>query len=153
MITLKNIINFLKDNPKVSLKSAEISNILTKYNNNDWQNYESFDESQYIKNLVFRNDNYEMFIVCWNSKQGSLIHDHADNGCVLKILKGKLIEYRYNTDNLELKELSCLTKDSISYIDNEIGYHKIINDTKSETVSLHIYSPPRYEGNIYHIDK
>ena len=153
MIRLRNIINFLKDNPKVSLKSSQMSNLLTKYKYNDWQNYESFDESHYKKNLVFRDNNFEMFIVCWNKKQGSLIHDHADNGCVLKILKGKLTEYRYTTDTLELKELSCLPKDTISYIDNELGYHKIMNDTKSETVSLHIYSPPKYEGNIYHIDK
>ena len=43
-----------------------MSNLLTKYKYNDWQNYESFDESHYKKNLVFRDNNFEMFIVCWN---------------------------------------------------------------------------------------
>ena len=153
MVKLQEIINFLKDNQKVSLNSTGLYNLLMNYTTNDWEQYESFDESYYKKNLVFRNNKFEIFIVCWNSKQGSKIHDHAENGCILKILKGKLTEYRYNTTNLELKELSCLPKDTVSYIDNEIGYHKIINDTKSETVSLHIYSPPKYEGNIYYANK
>lgn len=153
MVKLQEIINFLKDNQKVSLNSSELHNILNKYTDNDWERYESFDKSHYKKNLVFRNNNFEIFIICWNSKQGSKIHDHSDNGCILKILKGKLTEYKYNTNNLELKELSCLPKDTLSYIDNEIGYHKIINDTKFETVSLHIYSPPNYQGNIYNATK
>jgi cysteine dioxygenase len=153
MINLQNIINFLKDNPEVSLISNELNNLLTNYNSNDWEQYESYDESHYKKNLVFRNHKFEIFIICWNSKKGSKVHDHSANGCIFKILKGKLTEYRYDTKSLELKELSCLPKDTISYIDNEIGYHKIINDTKSETVSLHIYSPPKYEGNIYCVNK
>ena len=47
MIRLRNIINFLKDNPKVSLKSTQMSSLLTKYRHDDWQKYESFDESHY----------------------------------------------------------------------------------------------------------
>ena len=57
----------------------------------------------YTKNLVFRNDNFEIFVVCWSGKQGSYIHDHSENGCILKILKGRLTEYKYNVNNLVFK--------------------------------------------------
>ena len=149
MVNINSIINFLKEKKEVSLNSNELYELLKKYNSNDWKQNISFDETNYKKNLVFRNDKFEIFIVCWSSKQGSLIHDHSSNGCILKILKGKLTEYRYDINNLELMELSSLPKNTISYIDNKIGYHKIINDTKKDTISLHIYSPPNYKGNIY----
>ena len=146
---LDNIVNFIKNNPNVSLSSKKLKDLLDSYSNKDWETYQYFNEKEYTKNLVFRNNNFEIFIVCWDKYQGSKIHDHAKNGCILKILKGKLIEYRYDTDTLKLKELSFLPKDSISYIDNDIGYHSIKNSSRGQTVSLHIYSPPNYEANVY----
>ena len=53
-------------------------------------------------NLIFRNEKYEIYLICWNKKQISKIHDHPENGCILKVLKGELIEYRYDTKKIEL---------------------------------------------------
>lgn len=152
MINLKHIINFLEDNSNISLNSDELHDLIKNYNSDDWEKYQKFDIHNYKKNLVFRNDNFEIFVVCWSGKQGSHIHDHSENGCILKILKGRLTEYKYNVNNLDLNELSYLPEQTISYIDNSIGYHKIINDTLMDTVSLHIYSPPNYQGKIYYVD-
>ena len=37
----------------------------------------------------------------------------------------------------------------INYIDDTIGYHKIINNSNNFSVSLHIYSPPNSDIQIF----
>ena len=39
-------------------------------------------------------------------------------------------------------------KNQVTYIDNDMGYHKIIN-TDTQTVSLHIYSPASHETTVF----
>ena len=39
-------------------------------------------------------------------------------------------------------------RNQVTYIDNDIGYHKIIN-TDTQTVSLHIYSPSSHQTTIF----
>jgi len=89
-----------------------------------------------------------MYIITWNKCKESPIHDHSKNGCIYKILHGTLIEELYN-NNLKIIQKNILHKDTIKYIDNKIGYHKIINPTDDISVSLHIYSPPNYKTKYY----
>ena len=73
----------------------------------------------------------------------SKIHNHADYGCLQKILCGNLQEIIYDINNFKNIKENELSKNSINYIDNKIGYHKIINKNEV-SVSLHIYSPPKF---------
>ena len=49
-----------------------------KYDNDDWKKYINFSNQKYIRNLIFRNDKFEMYVICWNNNQSSPIHDHSD---------------------------------------------------------------------------
>jgi len=147
MRNLKTIISFIKNQPTLKLKA--LGPLLNTYQSKDWANFEFYDSEKYKKNLVFRNNQFEIFIVCWSEYQGTQIHDHADNGCILKVLQGQLTEYKYDTKSLKLKEICNLPTNSFSYIDNTGNYHKIINNSNENAVSLHIYSPPNYQGKIY----
>jgi cysteine dioxygenase len=147
MRNLKTLISFIKNKPILHLKT--LTPILNSYQCKDWVNYEFYDIDKYKKNLVYRNEDFEIFVVCWSQKQGTVIHDHADNGCILKVLQGELIEYKYDPKSLKLKESYNLPTGSVSYIDNNCSYHKIINNSSINTVSLHIYSPPNYQGKTY----
>jgi cysteine dioxygenase len=90
-------------------------------------------------------DKFEFIIICWNKGQESQIHDHPENGCILKILSGKILEEVYD-DNLNLIKNNYLTKDDISYREKDKITHKII--PLEESISLHIYSAPNYTPNI-----
>ena len=147
MRNLKTIISLIKKQPILNLKS--LKPLLNCYQSKDWANYEFYDINTYKKNLVYRDKDFEIFVVCWSENQGTQIHDHAANGCILKVLQGELTEYKYNIKSLKLKEFNNLSTNSISYIDNDCSYHKIINNNDMNAVSLHIYSPPNYQGNIY----
>nr|QDY52421.1 cysteine dioxygenase type I [Mimiviridae sp. ChoanoV1] len=120
--------------------------VLKNYSSSDYKNYVSFCQENYKKNLFYSDNNLEAFIVCWEPYQETKIHNHSDNGCILKILEGNINEILYNKD-LKILKKNILPKNDIRYIDDNIGYHKMING-KEKTISLHIYSPPNFVPKI-----
>jgi len=117
---------------------------LEQYRNDDWKNHVKKTDKNYIKDLIFRNDNFELFVVSWMPRKGSTIHDHSQNGCLFKILCGELVEERYSFTELKLQSSLLYKKDDIGYIENEKGLHKMLNKTNEIVISLHLYSPPNY---------
>lgn len=93
----------------------------------------------YIRHKIYCDDNKEIILIQWPKDSVTKIHDHPENGCIFKVLCGRLKEYIYNTDNVSSK---IIKKNDISYIDSHIGLHKIIALENSFT--LHVYSPPGY---------
>ena len=73
----------------------------------------------------------------------SKIHNHSENGCIFKVLDGQLSEFIYSNKNINLLESNNLIRNSVSYIDDSIGFHKVGNDSKTPCSSIHIYSPPK----------
>jgi cysteine dioxygenase len=112
--------------------------ILCNYNKDDWRNYVSFDNIHYKRNLVYKNDIFEIILICWKKNQESPIHDHPENGCIFKVLEGSIIELKKNS----IRTLNI----------NDIGYSigKNVHQIKAiqDTITLHVYSPPNYIPNI-----
>lgn len=141
-----------------SLRGVHISNyqrlfryecFLRNYRSLDWHNFINKKEiNKFQKNLVHRDKQFEIFLINWPLEYQGKIHNHAENGCLLKVLKGELHERIY-LPNLELQEVKDIGKGSISYLDNTIGYHNINNAYFNNSVSLHIYSPPFHETEYY----
>lgn len=140
---IKQIGNTLKN--QNNLKTCY--DFLKKYKSNDYKKFVKFSDINYKKNLVYRNTDFEVFVVCWTPKQKTLIHDHSENGCLFKVLEGNIVEYRYNHN----KSANYYQHNvgSVEYIDNQIGIHKMDNDSKTNCITLHIYSPPNYKMNIF----
>ena len=65
----------------------------------------------------------------------------------MKILQGQINQHLFTLDVKFIKQV-VNNEENVSYIDNNIGLHKIVNGN-NKTVSLHVYSPPLYKGNIY----
>ena len=147
MCNLTNLVNNISNNFKKEQMLDTIIPFVEKYDSDDWKKYIKFSNHKYIRNLVFRNDMFEIYIICWNNNQKSPIHDHSENGCVMKILQGRLTQILYTHDFTSCKSTN-FKKDDISYIHNNIGLHKILNYNE-QTCSLHIYSPPLHKTNIY----
>ena len=103
---------------------------------------------QYNKILFCENKLLDCYFIFWNRNSESKIHDHSNNGCYYKLLKGSLNEYVYDTD-LNIIRVNNILEDELSYIDNDIGYHKILNPENEVAISVHVYSPPNYTMNNY----
>ena len=146
-MSLNNLISQLCYNIALGQKLDVIMPLVKGYNGDDWKQYVNFSTKKYTRNLVYQNDLFDIYIICWNNKQESPIHDHADNGCVMKILQGRLIQELFD-HNIKSTIKMPIFINQVTYIDNDIGYHKIIN-TDIQTVSLHIYSPPSHQTTIF----
>lgn len=97
-------------------------------------------EKNYYKNIIYQDDAFELILIKWEKGSETSIHEHPDNGCILKLLEGKLKEERY--DKFKKYKSSELTVNSVGYMHDNLGAHKII--ALEESYSLHLYSPPMY---------
>ena len=129
--------NFIKPN-KIESNKIESNNIESQIKTNPYYN----------KILFCENKMLDCYFIFWNRNSESKIHDHSNNGCYYKLLKGNLNEYVYNTD-LNIIRVNNILEDELSYIDNDIGYHKILNPENELAISVHVYSPPNYTMNSY----
>ena len=99
----------------------------------------------FLKDRIYYDDIYEIFIIYWKEGYTSPIHSHAENGCILYLLDGHLQETIFN--NGTIKDEKSILSFEKSFIKNNIGVHKIKAITDS--ISIHIYSPPHSSSIIY----
>lgn len=127
--------------------------------------YLFFTKKFYTRNLIFKNELFELMTLCWDVGQESRIHNHSEQNCWMTIPMGKLFIQNFN-------ELECNYGDNFSRItastavvlrndfhaaevDQEEPIHQVCNlETFQErAVSLHIYSKPYDKCLIYNQSK
>jgi cysteine dioxygenase len=135
---------------KTNSKLCNAKCLLEKYSGNDWKKYEKYCDIKYARNIILQNENVEILLICWKKGQKSCIHDHPERGCLMKVLKGSLVEDVYVSENNNLKFVSSniLKTNNIGYKIGKTHVHAIFSPNE-DTVSLHIYSPPKYCACIY----
>tara|TARA_Y100000389_G_C17263058_1_gene413985 strand:+ start:117 stop:605 length:489 start_codon:yes stop_codon:yes gene_type:complete len=106
-------------------------------------------DGNYLKVKLLTSNWFDCYLIFWGPKALSKIHDHADNGCVYKILKGSLKETTFFNINLLERSKKILGVGEIGEIHNDEGYHSMENLLDSVVVSIHFYSPPNYIMNIF----
>lgn len=144
---MNNLINKIENNYNNVLKN-NIS--FFSENNFDLLKNIKFEEDysrSYLRNKIFENEKYELILIKWKPNSESLIHDHASNGCLLKVIEGSLKETLYD-QQINKKKETIFNKEEVNYIDNKMGYHKITNLNNDYSYSLHLYSPPNHEIKI-----
>jgi predicted metal-dependent enzyme (double-stranded beta helix superfamily) len=148
-MNLNNLIISLNKHLKINSDLKHIITEVKKYNSNDWKKYVKINNDQYNKELVFKNDLFDIYIITWNHKQKSNIHNHPEYGCIYKVLYGNVTEYLFNpNNNYELMKTQKLNENDISYINDKIAYHSIENNNDDICVSLHIYKPPNFKATF-----
>jgi cysteine dioxygenase len=131
-------------------KSIEsFTQIMKCYNGTDWQKYVTCKDDSYSKNLIYKNDDFDVYLVCWKTNDKTPIHDHSQYGCVYKILQGQINELKYDPKSLKNISKNTLKPDTVNYIHNDESYHVMDNVFNKLAISIHIYSPPKYKMNIY----
>ncbi|MCP4524139.1 MAG: hypothetical protein GY828_08025 [Candidatus Gracilibacteria bacterium] len=125
------------------INKGEIQKLLENYENTDWEKYKNINLETYNREYFYQGDDFEIIVVTWGSGQETSIHGHPKNGCFVKVLEGELCEELYTSKKRKLAD-SIFRVGDIRYLDDEIGYHKILNKSSRESVSLHIYSPGNY---------
>ncbi|CAO2653133.1 Nn.00g025440.m01.CDS01 [Neocucurbitaria sp. VM-36] len=135
----------------------ELQHLMEGYNSaeSEWTKY-YFPSSTipYTRNLVDKgNGKSNLLILVWGPDKGSPIHDHANAHCIMKVLKGSLVETRFawptqhlnNSEDRPLQVISEKTyeENQVTYMSDKLGLHRIKNPNPNDyAVSLHLYTPP-----------
>lgn len=128
-----------------------MTSVVESYHGDDWMSLCIKDTCAYKKIKVMTGSishDFEMFVITWQPGQKTPIHDHAEFGCILKVLKGELTETLY-TEALTLKTQRTLSCGSVGFMKNTMGVHQVQNNSNETAVSLHVYSPANYSAKIF----
>ncbi len=139
-------------NDSINIISLYDSNELIKHYPNDEEFNNHKNTYGYYKKLIYSNDKFELYLIFWSPYASSPIHDHPEQGCVMKLLSGQLIEEVFinknNTINFDHRNI-IFVNDINNRYGNEI-VHRILN-LDNFSVSLHLYFPPKFKQNIFKI--
>ena len=113
------------------------------FNIEDFNDHIIFKKNDYNKSILFRDTKYEIVLICWDTCCETKIHNHPQNGCIMKILKGNLIEECFDKKTLNNIKVNIYKENDVSYIHDDLYLHKILNKNQ-QSISLHIYSPPNF---------
>lgn len=136
--TCDNVYQFLGNNP------VDVDSIIK---------YFHWSPDFYTRNLIYKDDRFEMMAICWERGQVSRVHNHSDQKCWMTVPVGRLKGQNFaieeidesrgycklrETDNFELSD--CL----VANVELEEPIHQILNlaEYDARAVSLHIYSKP-----------
>mmetsp|Transcript_48685 Transcript_48685/g.87428 ORF Transcript_48685/g.87428 Transcript_48685/m.87428 type:complete len:632 (+) Transcript_48685:16-1911(+) len=131
-----------------------------KLNPREWQQHAVFRRGRYTRSIVgYSPGQFIVLLLCWERGQQSPIHDHAGAHCFIKMLSGRLRERHFAWSPMgsvgpeapEPGELDAgVVAKSVGFMHDALGLHQIENPSDSEVaVSLHIYSPPFQECQIF----
>ena len=103
---------------------------------------------RYTRGLVYRNELFEVIVLCWNVGQGSPVHDHAGQRCWMTLPQGRLeiTNYAYKHGReIEFIDTEIVGEhESDIHIDQCSSVHQITNRCAwcEPAVRLQVYSRP-----------
>lgn len=136
--TCQNIHEYLQANP------VDVDSI-TKYF--------FFRPDFYTRNLIYKDDRFEMMTICWDIGQVSRIHNHWDQKCWMTVPVGKLWGQNFAVESMDRETGHCKIRPTDSYelsnsnaatVELEEPIHQVGNadEWNERAVSLHVYSKP-----------
>ncbi len=115
--------------------------------------YMHWSEKFYTRNLVYKDERFELMAICWDKGQVSRIHNHADQMCWMTVPVGRLKGQNFRVAEmiesqgyckLERTDDFCLSDCLAAKVELEEPIHQILNlpEYDERAVSIHIYSKP-----------
>jgi len=115
--------------------------------------YVFFSKNHYTRNLIFKNDLFELITICWDVGQASQIHNHHNQNCWMTIPAGRLRVQNFRVLDQNQTTAYCRLEPTNAFdihqhmpaeVDPEEPVHQVLNlaEFNRRAVSLHIYSRP-----------
>jgi cysteine dioxygenase len=145
----KKIPQSLKDfiNDLLEVKKSTYNHIIhsVKFEANAFEDYSSWSKDCYTRNCILDTEEFELILICWNQGQQTQIHDHGGEECWVKIIEGELKETIYKQNEVgevHLVKTTVSKKNEITYMKDFMGFHRLENESKKRSISLHLYAKP-----------
>ena len=156
-ISLAKLVTVLKNDWSV-IDPARMRNILDRLTltPEELQPHVLFSDKRYARNLVYKDRQFEIMVMCWNAGQRSSIHDHAGSLGGIKILQGELTECLFErAPNGMIKSLTSVDyQPQEARVEETSLIHQISNLQAANrgAVSVHVYVPPLVRMNVYSLE-
>ena len=110
---------------------------------------------RYTRSLIYRDDLFQVLVLCWNVGQASPVHDHAGQKCWMSLPQGRLEITNYSFKHG--REIEFIDAETVGehqsdiHVDQCCSVHQIANRCAwcEPAVSLHVYSRPFDSCYIY----
>ena len=150
---IKDIIDKLKEFAPQSFPVPEVTSYILglNLNENELKFYSFHKENFYTRNLIHKDSDFELMVICWPPNTTAPIHGHEGEKCWARVQEGQLEICNYeeiSSKPLELKmtqKLSC----SPGFLDGPADIHAINNCYKEPVKTLHVYAKPYDSCDIY----
>ena len=122
--------------------------------------YLMFSKRCYTRNLVFKNELFELLAICWDAGQVSRVHNHYGQKCWMSVPVGALRVQNFKTVESDLIRGFCRLEKSDAFdmhvgrparVEMEEPVHQVLNVSDDKAVSLHVYSKPYDRCLIYSV--
>ncbi len=126
--------------------------------------YLTWNRQHYTRNLIDKNELYELLAICWEVGQASSVHNHRDQNCWMAAPIGSL---RVENFHVEFQDIAAGTCRLIASNTVEMSpanpcavnpgepVHRVVNprEANQRAVSLHVYSRPFDSCVVYSPDQ
>ena len=107
----------------------------------------------YTRNLIYKDERFEMLAVCWEAGQESRIHNHSEQRCWMTVPVGRLKGQNFAVDAIDESTGFCKLRETDAFelsdclaakVELEEPIHQILNlaEFGERAISIHIYSKP-----------
>lgn len=107
----------------------------------------------YTRNLIYKDERFEMMAICWEKGQVSRVHNHCDQKCWMTVPIGKLRGQNFAVAEIDEAKGYCRLTETDRFdlsdclaakVELEEPIHQILNlpEFDERAVSIHIYSKP-----------
>lgn len=115
--------------------------------------YLFWSEKFYTRNLIYKDERFELMVLCWDKGQVSRVHNHADQMCWMTVPIGRLRGQNFRAVEIDEEKQFCRLEETDNFdlsdclaakVELEEPIHQILNlpEFSERAVSLHIYSKP-----------
>ncbi|HUR98433.1 MAG TPA: cysteine dioxygenase family protein [Pyrinomonadaceae bacterium] len=107
----------------------------------------------YTRNLIYKDERFEMMAICWERGQVSRVHNHSEQRCWMTVPIGRLKGQNFAVEEIDESIGYCKLKETDSFelaeclaakVELEEPIHQILNlpEYNDRAVSIHLYSKP-----------
>ena len=154
-VSIDNLVRGLREIPDERFVCEPVYDFLSEnpVDVDSIQKYLFWSDKFYTRNLIFKDDRFELMAICWERGQVSRVHNHCEQRCWMMVPIGRLKGQNFAVDSIDEATGHCELRETDSFeladclaakVELEEPIHQILNlpEFGDRAVSLHIYSKP-----------
>jgi cysteine dioxygenase len=161
-ISMEECVNHLRALSLEGFESVAVEEFMasTRISPDSLAIYEFWKPNFYARNLIYKDEHFELLLLCWDQGQESPVHGHEGEKCWARVERGTLRFTNYEEygprqgENVLLRQIG-VSDGAAGALDGPAEVHKVSNPAEfgERAISLHLYSKPFDACEMYDLGK